>query len=175
MSPDTARLFLGLELNDEARRALDDVRRSLQTAGVAGKFHDSALYHLTLVFLGNLPLEAIPLIEQCMNSIPAAPFELTLSGLGAFKNGSILWAGVKESPALMDYRRRLAHSLLEAGFAFEEGEYRPHITLARQVKAAVPEIEIPAVAFTVRHATLFESTRMDGALAYLPIKRSVLR
>ena len=175
MTPDTARLFLGLELNDEARRALDDVRRRLQAAGVAGKFHDAGLYHLTLVFLGNLPLEAIVLIEQRMNSIPAAPFELSLSDLGTFKNGSILWAGVKESPALMDYRRRLAQALREAGFAFEEGEYRPHITLARQVKTAVPEIEIPAVAFPVRHATLFESTRMDGALAYLPMKRSVLR
>ena len=173
MTPDTARLFLGLELNDEARRALDAVRHELQTAGVIGKFHDSSLYHLTLVFLGNLPFEAVPAIEQTMHSVHAAPFDLTLSSLGTFKNGSILWAGVKESPALTDYQRRLAQALHDADFAFGEGEYRPHITLARQVKTDVPAIEIPEVTFPAHHATLFESTRVNGALTYLPLYRSV--
>ena len=173
MTADTARLFLGLELNDEAMRALDETRRELQSAGVTGKFHPAPLYHLTLVFLGNLPSEAVPAIKQIMNSVPAAPFDLTLSSLGTFKNGSILWAGVKDCPALMEYRLRLAQALREAGFTFEEGEYRLHITLARQVKTALPALEIPAVTFSVRHTTLFESTRIDGALTYLPIYRSV--
>ena len=170
---DTARLFLGLELNDEARRALDSVRRSLETEGVTGKFHAPSLYHLTLVFLGNLPLDAVPALKEIMNALPAAPFELTLSSLGTFKNGSILWAGVKDCPELMEYRRRLADSLQAAGFSFEEGEYRPHITLARQVKTDVPLTEVPSITFPVRHATLFESTRVDGALTYLPLYRSV--
>ena len=73
----------------------------------------------------------------------------------------------------MEYRRRLADSLQAAGFSFEEGEYRPHITLARQVKTDVPPTEVPSITFPVRHATLFESTRVDGALTYLPLYRSV--
>lgn len=175
MTADTVRLFLGLELSGEGRLALNETRRTLENAGVIGKFHASSLYHLTLVFLGNLPPEAVPAIEQIMNSVPAAPFDLTLSDLGTFKNGSILWAGVKDSPALMEYRRRLAQALREADFAFEEGEYRPHITLARQVKTAPPAIEIPEITFPARHATLFESTRINGALTYLPIYRSVFQ
>lgn len=175
MRADTARLFLGLELSGEARRALDSVRIHLLRSGMAGKFHDSSLYHLTLVFLGNTPLGAVPGLKQLMDSIPAAPFDLTLSQPGAFKNGSILWAGVQQCPALTDYQRRLALSLRHAGFSLEEGEYRPHITLARQVKTAVPMIEIPRVTFPVRHATLFESTRVGGALTYLPLYRSVFR
>ena len=175
MTPDTARLFLGLELNDEARRALDAVRHELQTAGVIGKFHDSSLYHLTLVFLGNLPFEAVPAIEQTMHSVHAAPFDLTLSSLGTFKNGSILWAGVKESPALTDYQRRLAQALHDADFAFGEGEYRPHITLARQVRSAMPDLSVPEIPFPVTHATLFESTRIDGVLSYIPLYRSAFR
>ena len=175
MTADTARLFLGLELNDEARRALDETRRALQSAGVIGKFHAAPLYHLTLVFLGNLSTQTLPALKEVMHSVPYAPFGLTLSALGTFKNGSILWAGVKESPALMEYRRRLAQALREADFAFEEGEYRPHITLARQVKTAPPAIEIPEITFPARHATLFESTRINGALTYLPIYRSVFQ
>ena len=172
---ETARLFLGLELSDEARRALDSVRRELQNAGAIGKFHAPALYHLTLAFLGNTPVEAISPIRRLMDEIPSAPFELTLSQLGTFKNGSILWAGVRSCPPLMDYQERLARSLRSAGFPLEEGAYQPHITLARRVKTAVPEIAVSPVSFSVRHATLFESTRVDGKLTYLPLTRSVFR
>jgi len=173
MTPDTARLFLGLELSGEARNALDSVRRELQSAGSIGKFHSASLYHLTLVFLGNTPVSLIPSIERIMNRVPAAPFDLTLSSLGTFKNGSILWAGVRECPALMEYQKSLADALRKAGFPLEETGYSPHITLARQVKTAVPAIEVPRITFPVRHATLFESTRVEGRLAYLPLYRSV--
>ena len=173
MNPDTARLFLGLELTDEARRALDSVRRDLQAAGVAGKFHAPSLYHLTLAFLGETPVSLIPSIERIMNGVPARPFKLTLSSLGTFKNGSILWAGVKECPALTEYREALAQSIRKTGFPLEEGEYRPHITLARQVKIALPAAEVQPIAFPVLHATLFHSTRVNGALTYLPLYRSV--
>jgi len=173
MNADTARLFLGLELNDEARRALDGVRRDLQSAGMAGKFHPAPLYHLTLAFLGNTPVSLIPSLERIMNRVPAAPFDLTLSSLGTFRNGSILWAGVQECPALMEYQKALADTLRNAGFPLEENGYSPHITLARQVKTAAPAIEVPQITFPVRHATLFESTRVEGRLAYLPLYRSV--
>lgn len=175
MNRDTARLFLGLELSDEARRALDSVRRALETAGAVGKFHAPSLYHLTLAFLGETPVSLIPSLERIMNGVPSAPFDLTLSSLGTFKNGSILWAGVKECPALMEYREALAQSVRKAGFPLEEGEYRPHITLARQLKTALPDIEVPPITFPVLHATLFHSTRVNGALTYLPLYRSVFR
>lgn len=173
MNRDTARLFLGLELSDEARQALTSVRRELEGADVIGRFHPPALYHLTLAFLGETPVSLIPSIRRIMNGTPAAAFDLTLSSLGTFKNGSILWAGVNQSPALMEYRENLAQSIRKAGFPLEEGEYNPHITLARQVKTALPEIDAPHVTFAVRHATLFESTRVNGALTYLPLYRSV--
>lgn len=173
MNAQTARLFLGLELNNEARQALTSVRRALETAGAVGKFHSPALYHLTLAFLGNTPAEQIPVLQRLMDSIPQVPFTLTLSSLGTFKNGSILWAGVEKSAALMAYQESLARALRESGFPLEEGEYRPHITLARQIKTGIPPIEVPRIGFPIRHATLFESTRIDGALTYLPLYRSV--
>lgn len=169
------RLFLGLELNDDARCALDGVRRTLEESGVIGKYHSSSMYHLTLCFLGNLPEESIPQIKQIMDSVPAAPFSLTLSALGTFKNGSVLWAGVEECEALRHYQRRLADALREAGFPLEPGEYTPHITLARQVKSPAPGLTIPPVSFSVPHAALFHSTRIGGVLTYLPIYRSVFR
>lgn len=173
MMGETARLFLGLELNDEARDALHSARKEMEALGAMGKFHAPALYHLTLVFLGSTPSEKIPLIKRLMDGVPSEPFTLTLAAPGTFKNGSILWAGVQPCDPLMTYQAKLSRALRESHFIIEEGEYRPHITLARQVKTSVPSIKIPPIVFPVRHATLFESTRVDGALTYLPLYRSV--
>jgi len=170
MTADTARLFLGIELNGAARAALDGVRAAYIERGVQGKFHRPELYHLTLCFLGSTPTADIPRIVHLMDAIPVAPFTLTLSAPGTFKNGSILWAGVEPSDELTDFQKRLARALKDAGFPLEEDEYRPHITLARQVKTALPDLLIPAVSFPVTHATLFESTRVDGVLSYIPLK-----
>lgn len=173
MTTDTARLFIGLELSDEARRALSGVRCALEESGVAGKFHRPELYHLTLCLLGNTLTDSIPHLQRILDSVSAAPFTLTLSSLGSFKNGSILWAGVRESAELRSYQSRLAAALTGAGFPLEEGEYHPHITLARQVKTPFPDLPVPEIPFRAAHATLFHSTRVDGVLTYLPIYRSV--
>ncbi len=175
MTAETARLFLGIELSGEARAALDGVRASYAEQGVQGKFHRPEMYHLTLCFLGSTPKDDIPRICRLMDAVPSAPFTLTLSAPGTFKNGSILWAGVRPCDALTDYQSRLAAALREAGFPLEEAEYRPHITLARQVRSALPDLSVPEIPFPVTHATLFESTRIDGVLSYIPLYRSAFR
>lgn len=170
---DHARLFLGLELNDEARCALSGVRAELERRGIQGKLYAADLYHLTLCFLGTTERDAIPRLQALMEGVTAQPFSLTLAGLDTFKGGSILWAGVQASPALTAYQARLAQTLRAGGFPpVEEAVYTPHITLGRQMKSAIPAgILVPEVAFPVRYATLFESTRVDGRLTYVPLGR----
>lgn len=172
MNADSARLFLGLELDDESRRALSRVCDDMIAHRLRGKFYTPDRFHLTLCFLGNTPVSRIPELQSVMDSVPCAPFSLTLSDLGTFKNGSILWAGVKHCDILHDYRARLADALRIAGFPVEEGEYHPHITLARQFKSPVPSMDVPPVSFPAVHATLFESTRINDVLTYLPLYRS---
>lgn len=173
MNIGTARLFLGLEPSGSVRKALSDVRGELERQELRAKLYDPALYHLTLCFLGSTPTDRIDEICRIMDGISCEPFRLTLSALGTFKNGSILWAGVEECVALREYRARLARALADADFPIEEGEYRPHITMGRQVKSPIPDICVPSVSFCADHAVLFESTRIDGVLTYVPIYRSV--
>ncbi len=117
----------------------------------------------------------IPTVTVFGEEVSADVDSLTLSAPGTFKNGSILWAGVRPCDALTDYQSRLAAALREAGFPLEEAEYRPHITLARQVRSALPDLSVPEIPFPVTHATLFESTRIDGVLSYIPLYRSAFR
>lgn len=173
MTAESARLFLGLELSDEARLALASVRQDLIQVGLQAKFHPPSLYHLTLAFLGMTPVASIPHLKELMSSVSCAPFSLTLSSLGTFKDGRILWAGIKDSPSLTSYQSQLTAALLRSGFFMEQTEYRPHITLARQVKSPVPCFAVPEISFSVSHSTLFESTRLNGELTYLPLYRSV--
>ncbi len=172
MNIGTARLFIGFELDDHARAALSDVRDELKDRNLRGKLYAPQLYHLTLCFLGNTPLERIRVLQQLMYNIHCTPFSLTLSSLGTFKNGSILWAGVEKCNALYEYQSQLAHALRNAGFPIEEGKYCPHITLGRQVRSEIPPISVPPTSFEISHATLFESTRIDNVLTYIPIYRS---
>ena len=168
---DNARLFLGLELSDEARRALSGVRRRLEEAGLRGRLYDEDLYHLTLCFLGGTPRADIARVTRVMEQTEGEPLSLTLAATGTFKGGAVLWAGVAPNPALTGYQARLAKALRQSGFPVEEGTYRPHITLGRQVKPPIPAADVPPVSFIAPHVTLFESTRVDGRLVYLPLFR----
>jgi 2'-5' RNA ligase len=173
MNDSSARLFLGLELNDAARNALAAVNTRLNTPDFRAKLYTPSKFHLTLCFLGNTPRARICELQSLMDATSCTPFSLTLSALGSFKNGSILWAGVEQCDCLFDYRSRLADALTAAGFPLEAGEYRPHITLGRQVKSPIPEIAVPKISFNIAHATLFESTRINDVLTYVPLYRSV--
>lgn len=170
---DDARLFVGLELSEAARAAMDAYRRKLASV-VSGKLTPSSLYHLTLCFLGRTPREGIRELSGVFDRMDKQPFALALGKLGTFKKGSILWVGIEE-PCLALYalQRSLSDALNASGFMVEPGAYVPHITLGRQIRRPDKLPDPPHAEFSVTHVTLFESTRMDGELAYVPLYRSV--
>lgn len=172
MTPADRRLFVGLELPGGVKSALSGVRRPLQCA-VSGRLYDESLYHVTLCFLGETPPRALPHLAALMDRVRFTPFALTLSEIGTFRGGAVIWAGIQEPcPELHRLQGELRDRLREGGFPVEEGRYTPHITLGRQVKVVGELPVLPPVRFVVDHMTLFESARPAGSLAYLPLHRS---
>ena len=168
MDGNMARLFFGLALNDEARAAAAEAARLLRFG--SGRPSDADNYHLTLVFLGMTPREAVPELSALAGRVMGEPFRLTLSGrLGTFRDGSVVWAGVEECAALYELRRRLSRALAEAGFPDGGEPYRPHITLGRNMKGLGPLPGAARASFPVERVTLFESTREAGRLVYRPL------
>jgi len=164
------RLFFGLELSEEARDALDRLLPSLEGCG---HLHSHDLFHLTLCFLGITPAEAIPTLTRLARLAAVPPFSLTLHGLGTFKDGRILWAGVRPSPILTAMQKKLDLLLRENGFLLEDKPYSPHITLGRSMKSLPPCGDPDEVTFTVRGITLFESLRDENdRLVYRPLDRT---
>lgn len=172
------RLFTGIELPSHWRQALAGGAERLRTMGVRGRFTPPENYHLTLVFLGetNGTAEAAAALAQ----VSAPPFPLRSALPGAFrrKGGDIWWLGVDPSPGLLLAHRQLEQALRRAGFCPEERPYRPHITLARQVRGQVGLLDsptlFPPLCCQVRRLTLFSSERVDGALRYRPVERKSL-
>ena len=94
--------------------------------------------HLTLLFLGEIPRERVdPVVGALLPvSTKAAPFSLTLEGVGAFPSPErprVVWTGATEGGAELV---RLANAVREA-LANEgdptrrESTFTPHLTLLR--------------------------------------------
>lgn len=124
------RLFLSLRPPPEVRAHL--------AAAVAGlRTTDVAQWHVTLVFLGEVPSEqpVAPGLEAVAARTP--PLRLRLRGGGVFRGPGVLYAGVDGDVAGL---RRLAADLEQvcrhAGVELADRPYRPHLTVARRVRDA---------------------------------------
>jgi 2'-5' RNA ligase len=100
--------------------------------------------HLTLKFLGNVPAKRVTEITEAMKKGTQAvsPFQLEISGLGAFpslKQAWVFWVGVSgELDKLSALQQNIDSALAALGFAKEERPFVAHLTLARIREGASP-------------------------------------
>jgi 2'-5' RNA ligase len=134
------RLFVAVDLSDEAREAIAVLQKLL--AGPLSKSKEGlklvepSRMHLTLLFIGEARDERVPAIVESMNA-PAGlpPFDVTFGGVGVFPpRGAprVLWVGIAEGAASLE---RLQHDIVErvcaVGIAFDDRPFHPHLTLGR--------------------------------------------
>jgi len=172
------RLFFALPVSAEAQARLRPVLEAARQAGGDGvSFTKSDQLHFTLAFLGEQPgpdeaLAAGELLRE------TRPFEIALSGAGAFPNTSrprVLWLGVTDgAAALMDTAERLRSALRQRGFQIEDRKFRAHLTLgrvrprgerlAKQALAAIRPVELAR--WTARGASLVQSVLGRGGATH---------
>ena len=143
------RAFIAVELPAPVKSALKELQNSLSSASRAPvKWVNPENIHLTLKFLGNVPVDQIAPIAAAMKEATGDihPFTLRLSGLGAFpslRKVQVIWVGVGGAlDFLQTLVGRLENDLEVLGFAREGRAFTPHLTLARvQEKAAFLEMQ----------------------------------
>ena len=174
------RSFIAVKLNEEAHLALRQAQSALRKkpGGQAGKWVHPESIHLTLKFLGDVPATRIAEISEALKQACAGhgPFDLSLEGLGCFPNlrrPRVIWAGVGGDVRTL---RRLQQDVEEAmnrlGYAPEERDFSPHLTLARVERNARPG-DVEAVGQEVQRTILGEIARLRVEHVYL--MRSDLR
>jgi RNA 2',3'-cyclic 3'-phosphodiesterase len=136
----TLRLFTAITFPEKVIEELRKVLASVTPVQAAVKWVEKGHLHLTLVFLGDVAEERLPLVVEMLEqaSGAVAPFELELGGVGAFPN--LGHPKVLFVPALQgkekagELARAVSKSLAQIGVEPEERDYHAHVTLGR-VKA----------------------------------------
>lgn len=131
------RMFVALELPDEAKsRMMDSVSAAKQAYRGIGWVRPEGL-HLTLRFLGDTDRVQEERMKMELKALAAGfgPIKVTYEGVGSFGRGrtmSVVWAGAKEPTGrlrlLAEYAEKAAVS---CGFPRETRAFSPHITLGR--------------------------------------------
>ena len=130
------RLFVALWPDDEVRTKLSEKQLELKL-GDYGRLIPAANLHITLLFLGDVPLNEIPEIEGFVNSIELTPFSFSISKIGFWPHNKIVWAGPEE------YKSRVGRLVESDSNWIKEicirstKIYTPHVTLARKVRRRV--------------------------------------
>ena len=126
------RLFIGVPLTDEARRA---VEKALPKK-LPGKLVPPENWHFTLRFLGSTAAEEREKIVQRLQSATCgAPFTIRFTDLGAFPHAGrarVLWLGIDEGSERMIQLAAIAEGAARSvGLAAQSKEFTPHLTLSR--------------------------------------------
>ena len=161
------RVFVAIELSDNARDALARVQDSLCDApgGRAARWLAASGIHLTLKFLGEVTALSL---EPVCHGVQAAcercrPFEIRLAGLGCFPNvrrPRIVWVGVEvPSRELAELQGDIESRLAQLGYPAEDRRFSPHLTIARARRGA-SKAQVAARGSTIANCDVGQVARM---------------
>ncbi len=150
--------------------------------GVGGaRWQTDDQLHLTLRFIGEVDRHRAQDVHAALGGIHHPPFELALSGLGAFDRRGFpdsVWAGVAPPEQVKALHNKVDAALLRVGIPPDERAYLPHITIARLGRNAGPIGNLletagglTSPAFTVDSFALFESDLTNEAAVYSIVER----
>ncbi|MFF4243379.1 RNA 2',3'-cyclic phosphodiesterase [Streptomyces sp. NPDC001822] len=131
--PATVRVFVALAPPDHAKEELARELRPAYGTHPRMRWNRIEDWHITLAFLGELPVETVPLLLRPLAALAAAQPapRLALRGSGTFDD-RVLWSGIDgELDELHMLAADVRTAVKRCGIAFEERPLRPHLTLAR--------------------------------------------
>jgi RNA 2',3'-cyclic 3'-phosphodiesterase len=150
--------------------------------GISGaRWQSEDQLHLTLRFIGEVDRHRAGDVHAALGGVHHPPFDLALSGIGAFGRRGLpgaVWAGVAPHEPLRALHKKVDAALTRVGIAPDERAYLPHITLARLRRSSGPVGNLLESAggltspqFTIDSFALFESDLTAEAAVYSVVER----
>ncbi|MFD9461978.1 RNA 2',3'-cyclic phosphodiesterase [Streptomyces sp. NPDC060027] len=153
--PTSVRVFIALAPPDHAKEELARQLRPAYDTFPDMRWNRMEDWHITLAFLGELPVETVPLLRPPLAALAAddRPLSLSLRGSGTFDD-RVLWSGIDgDLDELHGLAADVRTVVRSCGIAFEDRPLRPHLTLARARRgdrSSAGEIAQGFAAFTGR-------------------------
>jgi RNA 2',3'-cyclic 3'-phosphodiesterase len=172
------RLFVAVDFPESRREVLEQLLETVRDANLPIRWIGANAAHLTLHFIGDVPVETAELLRLAFISATGGthPFSLKVDGAGAFPNlnkPQIVWLGLAGDVASLRRLHRASETfLLGFDIVTEQREFKPHITLGR-ARQALQSPEINALVSLMRSdaiqaklAELAEPFRVDHLTLY---------
>lgn len=128
------RVFLAIDIGDELLSHIEKVQRKLDTDAAKMKLVEIENIHYTMRFFGDTQLGRIHDIKTSLEEIRFDPFEIEVSGVGAFPNKyrpRVIWIGAGlNRDRVIQLKKDVDELLRELGYQSEK-KFTPHATIAR--------------------------------------------
>ena len=178
----TIRAFTALSVSEEivskVAARLDPLREKLSDLNI--RWVPIANYHITLCFIGNIPVSDADKIVEVMAEVSKniEPFDVKVGSLCLFpdhEKGGVLIADVTLDEPLITLQKKMNGALLDAGYdIYQRPVFRPHMTVARLKKNKIPPELLKAddqiLINPVKAVHLYKSWKVDGG-----VKNAIVR
>jgi RNA 2',3'-cyclic 3'-phosphodiesterase len=160
------RVFFALWPDDRQRTAIEAARNRLFP--LSGRPVEPGNLHVTLAFIGNVASDRVAQLAALCGPVPA--FTIELDRLEHWSKPRVLVAAATHAPReLLQLVDGLWRRLDRLGFARETRPYRPHLTLARDVRSLRAGMAWAPVAWRVERLVLVESGPTPQGVRYVPL------
>lgn len=171
MKTNTIRAFIAIELDNQIKQKLNQAILDLSSKiSYRLRWVKPDLIHLTLNFLGNIPLSKIGAVSDLMYKtvFDLQVFNVEFKGMGCFPSLNrprVIWIGMEQSSELYTMQKSLTDALRQNGFEIETRPFSPHLTLAR-----VPETTLQHVLQQIGGAVELYKTLEIGSMEVAQLK-----
>jgi RNA 2',3'-cyclic 3'-phosphodiesterase len=168
------RLFFALWPGEATRRALWQLSGKLHQIWSGRRVKPDTL-HITLVFLGDTPVERIEDLRRIGASMDIGKFSLSLDRAACWRHNKLGFLSPTESPPqLMQLVYGLEEKLEAAGISFDERPYKPHLTLLRNTRCTT-QIPFEPIFWDIEEYALVSSSTTETGPTYQLIGRWPLK
>ena len=164
-------VFFALWPDHRQRDRLRDVINSVART-VEGRMVDRREWHVTLVYVGDVPENEIADLQERASRIQVEPFRLGFDRLEFWARPKVACIVAPTIPAELQSLIGSLHSIVQDfGVVPNDRTYRPHITVARHARTFQTERLAQRATTEWSSFELMESVSVPGGVTYRPLKQ----
>ena len=175
MAASTQRLFVALWPDADTRRQIAALQKQLMTrSGLLDGAVAVENLHLTLRFLGNVPVTDIDRLCNHLSRVSMQPFAFSLQRWGHFSRPGILWIGPDTPGAPLCELQAAVQTACREAFAAPDKHFRAHVTLFRKLTRLPPVQAFEPIEWPVDGFVLVASTPRPDGVQYRVLREFAL-